>query len=531
MKKVVVLVLCLFLIVPIASAFSFSEFFSNLFGSEDSVTGYAVGDRCRTDRDCGSGETCSRGSCAASVTCGDGKVASSEKCDDGNTNNKDGCSSSCTVESGYSCSGAPSRCSTTCGDGTKAGSEECDDGGSNTDTACSASYGSSCTYCTTSCSSVTVQGASCGDGTCDTGSETCSSCSQDCGSCNIQTEMPSISFSLTTPQIANVLTVSTLTVSNGNQCWISIDQTNVAEASTKRGRSTGRTTIFTNKPIDCDSAKSDLQSELQQLANGEYSIIVTAENNLGVESSAKSLKVTGAAVTISGLDSEITYTNLNPPKVTVSGAGATTCTWVINGGSSTSYTCSSGLSALDLSSYSSEGLNTFKATIDGLNYKAEYIYYSSAEELEEVVASSFGSGGDGATGLEFVIGDVGSGTFIDPEAGKAAIVAMIYDLGRSSATTVDKRNQILDVIKNSDAIRNELSAISAATDISVINFGVMRTADLTAEKAKAGYKANFNMYTSKKEGDSWTSSQKGDSTEFSFSKVGETRIRVKIGGT
>jgi len=485
LKKVVILVLCLFLLTPVASAFSFSDFISNLFGSSDSLTGYAVGAKCKSDKNCGKGETCSKGSCVASVTCGDG---------------------------------------------TQAGSEECDDGGSNTDTACSASYGSSCTYCTTSCSSVTVQGASCGDGTCDAGSETCSSCSQDCGSCNVQTEAPSISFSLTTPQRANVLTVSTLTISNGNQCWISIDQTNIAEASTKRGRSTGRTTIFTNKPIDCDNAKSDLQSELQQLANGEYSIIVTAENNLGVESSANSLKVTGAAVTISGIDSEVTYTNLNPPKVTVSGAGATTCTWTINGGSSTSYTCSSGLRALDLSTYSSEGLNTFKATVDGLNYKAEYTYYSSAEELEEVIASSFGAGGDGAGDIEFVIGDIGSGTFIDPDAGKAAIVAMLFDLGKSSAATVDKRNKILDLIKNSDSVKNELSAISAATDISVINFGVLRAADLTAEKAKAGYKANFKMYTSKKKGDTWTSSQKGDSTEFSFSKVGETKIRVKIKG-
>ena len=135
MKKVVILVLCLFLLTPVASAFSFSDFISNLFGSSDSLTGYAVGAKCKSDKNCGKGETCSKGSCVASVTCGDG---------------------------------------------TQAGSEECDDGGSNTDTACSASYGSSCTYCTTSCSSVTVQGASCGDGTCDL-MESCDSCELDFG--------------------------------------------------------------------------------------------------------------------------------------------------------------------------------------------------------------------------------------------------------------------------------------------------------------------------------------------------------------
>lgn len=42
-------------------------------------------------------------SICAEVTCGDGFKASTEACDDGNTNNGDGCSSSCAVESGYQC--------------------------------------------------------------------------------------------------------------------------------------------------------------------------------------------------------------------------------------------------------------------------------------------------------------------------------------------------------------------------------------------------------------------------------------------
>lgn len=43
--------------------------------------------------------------------CGDGQVTGNESCDDTNTDNGDGCSSSCAIESGYSCNGEPSQCS------------------------------------------------------------------------------------------------------------------------------------------------------------------------------------------------------------------------------------------------------------------------------------------------------------------------------------------------------------------------------------------------------------------------------------
>lgn len=45
--------------------------------------------------------------------CGDGIKAASEGCDDGNTQNGDGCSSNCTIESAYYCvlSGVISNCS------------------------------------------------------------------------------------------------------------------------------------------------------------------------------------------------------------------------------------------------------------------------------------------------------------------------------------------------------------------------------------------------------------------------------------
>ena len=48
------------------------------------------------------------GSC---TVCGNGVVESGEACDDNNTNNNDGCSDSCQVETGWTCSGTPSVCS------------------------------------------------------------------------------------------------------------------------------------------------------------------------------------------------------------------------------------------------------------------------------------------------------------------------------------------------------------------------------------------------------------------------------------
>lgn len=52
-------------------------------------------------------------STACNSVCGDGVKAASEACDDGNTQNGDGCSSNCTIESAYYCvlSGVISNCS------------------------------------------------------------------------------------------------------------------------------------------------------------------------------------------------------------------------------------------------------------------------------------------------------------------------------------------------------------------------------------------------------------------------------------
>ena len=73
--------------------------------------------------------------------CGNGIITPSEACDDGNTDNEDGCSSACAIETGWECSGEPSVCSTICGDGLiPAGSSEvCDDGNTTDGDGCSAS--------------------------------------------------------------------------------------------------------------------------------------------------------------------------------------------------------------------------------------------------------------------------------------------------------------------------------------------------------------------------------------------------------
>lgn len=53
--------------------------------------------------------TCTSGAFQASI-CGDGAVGADEECDDGDTDDDDGCSSTCVIESPYACSGSPSVC-------------------------------------------------------------------------------------------------------------------------------------------------------------------------------------------------------------------------------------------------------------------------------------------------------------------------------------------------------------------------------------------------------------------------------------
>jgi len=83
--------------------------------------------------------------------CGDGVLASSEMCDDGNTDNGDGCNSDCTqIDSHFQCRVPGKRCVPICGDGYIVKNiEACDDGNTNDNDGCSSTClvepGSSCT--------------------------------------------------------------------------------------------------------------------------------------------------------------------------------------------------------------------------------------------------------------------------------------------------------------------------------------------------------------------------------------------------
>lgn len=89
-------------------------------------------------------------SCTEIGSCGDGVVDPDEECDDGNDDGTDSCTTECTTN--------------VCGDGyLYSGEEECDEGTLN-GTGCDASYGSTCSACTTSCRQLVSSGAFCGDG-------------------------------------------------------------------------------------------------------------------------------------------------------------------------------------------------------------------------------------------------------------------------------------------------------------------------------------------------------------------------------
>ena len=88
--------------------------------------------------------------CFASGSCGDGTTDENEECDDGNDTSTDACTGECTEN--------------VCGDGyLLEGSEECDEGTANGE-GCDASYGSSCSACSTSCRYIASSGDFCGDG-------------------------------------------------------------------------------------------------------------------------------------------------------------------------------------------------------------------------------------------------------------------------------------------------------------------------------------------------------------------------------
>ena len=60
-----------------------------------------------------------------------------EECDDLNSNDLDGCSSNCVIETGFYCTGEQSICASKCNDTIKTSNEECDDGNSINGDGCS----------------------------------------------------------------------------------------------------------------------------------------------------------------------------------------------------------------------------------------------------------------------------------------------------------------------------------------------------------------------------------------------------------
>jgi uncharacterized repeat protein (TIGR01451 family) len=117
--------------------------------------------------------------------CGNGAKETGEQCDLGSLNGQ-----VCSPLYGSSCTYCSVQCTSVtlngpyCGDSIKQTCEQCDNGPSNGQV-CSPLYGSSCTYCSNQCKSVTLNGPYCGDHTCN-GAETCSTCASDCGACPVQ---------------------------------------------------------------------------------------------------------------------------------------------------------------------------------------------------------------------------------------------------------------------------------------------------------------------------------------------------------
>ncbi|MDP8216153.1 MAG: hypothetical protein P9L98_02380, partial [Candidatus Kaelpia imicola] len=125
---------------------------------EETITGGECGDGTPDPgEDCDDGNNSNSDDClntCVDAECGDGYVHSDdEDCDDGNNSNSDDCLNTCVDAE--------------CGDGyVHSDDEDCDDGAQNGDV-CTPP----CTYCSTSCEEVTLEGGECGDGTQDAGEE------------------------------------------------------------------------------------------------------------------------------------------------------------------------------------------------------------------------------------------------------------------------------------------------------------------------------------------------------------------------
>ncbi|MCX6750789.1 MAG: DUF4215 domain-containing protein [Candidatus Pacearchaeota archaeon] len=99
-----------------------------------------------------------------------------------------------------------------CGNNLLESGEQCDKGSLNGNV-CSPLYGSSCTYCSSSCKSITLAGPYCGDTTCN-GAETCSTCSNDCGACPPVCDLTNAHWSLSNVPTGTVVSL----IVQGSNC-------------------------------------------------------------------------------------------------------------------------------------------------------------------------------------------------------------------------------------------------------------------------------------------------------------------------
>ncbi len=482
MKKVgVLLLVSLLLISPAAYAFSFSdvfEFIGDIFGSDDKITGFAGK---------GNGPGCG----SSGSSCG-GKNPACCK--------------------GLSCVSGTCQTPAVCGNGNTEGSEECDNGGSNTDTPCEADYGSSCTYCDTSCETQTVTGASCGDSNCDSGSETCSSCEADCGACVTFDVAPTVSLSISDFIAGN--SGPSLTITNGIKCSYSIFEFSTAEASTRRGASTRTLEIFVNEPTDCNSAQSTLSSKLDVLPSGNYDAKVEAKNNQGTTTESSTFEVTGGSITITSPKIGYTYSPTDTPKANVAVSGRVlSCTWSVNDGSATSFNCGNGLTNTDLSSYSSDGVNTLAIVADSQTAKRDYLYYETASLVGEMKVTESGARGGGSYGIL-----IGGESGVEDSSVTLALWAAKENLITKGGMSKDNANTILATLTSDSELAKKIAAVQETVES--IDFAVLPTTRVTEIKAGSAYTSQIAVYNSRKVENFVTTSTDPETHELIITKSG-----------
>ncbi len=488
MKKVgVLLLVSLLLVSPVAYAFSFSdvfEFIGNIFGSENEITGYAGKGKAPSCSSSGSSCGGKNPSCCSGLSCVSGTCQTPAVCGNGNT------------ESG----------------------EQCDDGRDNTNTPCSANYDSSCTYCDTSCVSHTITGASCGDSNCDEGSETCSSCEADCGACVTFDAAPTVSLSVSDFTAGS--SIPSLTITNGIKCAYSVFEFSVSEASTRRGASTRKLEIFINEPIDCDGAQSTLSSKLDVLPTGNYETQVEAKNNQGTTTGSNTFSVTGGSITITTPKISYTYTTDDKPKATVSVSGnPSSCSWSVNGGSATSFGCSSGLSNTDISAASDDGINTLLITVDGESAERDYMYYKTATFVGQEIAKASGvSSGGGSMGVLI------SG--IESDAAAVAYVGMLKNIKDKGAASLAERNTLMDTL--SLQTKNAIATIASEKGIDQLKIGAYRATEITELTAGDVHTQIVNLIESNKAAETYGASSNSHEHKITATTSGGGIVHIKI---